>query len=160
MMFNSRVIILVYTLSAMWLMQACEGRKNNTDRLPANIIANPNTASGQSEGIDLPALTFEKELHDFGRLIQGEKVSFSFKFTNTGKSLLLISDVSTSCGCTVPKYPTVPIKPGEQGVISVAFDSSGRSGLQTKTVTVISNTQPNTRLLTITANIVTPETLK
>lgn len=160
MMFYKWMIMLVCTILIMWLMQACEGRKNNAGDIPASIIANPNTASGQEVTNELPEITFEKELYDFGRLINGEKVSYSFKFTNTGKGLLLISNVSTSCGCTVPKYPTNPIKPGEQGVISVAFDSSGRSGLQTKTVTVISNTQPNTRLLTITANIMAPETMQ
>lgn len=139
---------------------SCNEAGNNDKRLPASIITNPNSARGSDENSALPQITFEKTVHDFGRLISGEKVSYSFKFKNTGKGLLLISKVSSSCGCTVPKYPTDPIKPGEEGYITVTFDSTGRMGVQTKTVTVLCNTQPNTVQLTVTSNVITPETLQ
>jgi hypothetical protein len=108
----------------------------------------------------MPVLEFESDFHDFGRVIQGEKVSFGFKFTNTGKSDLIISGVSSSCGCTVPDFPKTPIKPGNSHKIDVKFDSEGRRGYQNKTVTISSNTQPSTRVIRIKAEIVLPEEIK
>ncbi|MDP2423636.1 MAG: DUF1573 domain-containing protein [Bacteroidales bacterium] len=158
-MSDIRDFFFFLTLTGSMFILACGGPTDSADRLPADIIANPHTASGMNENTNLPELSFVKEVHDFGRLIEGEKVAFSFRFTNTGKGILLISNVSSSCGCTVPKFPSAPIQPGEQEVITVTFDSKGRRGQQTKTVTIISNTQPNTKHLTINANIVSPETI-
>ena len=101
-------------------------------------------------------ITFEETEHDFGKIIEGETVNFSFRFTNTGKSDLLLAEVTSSCGCTVPSYPKMPIRPGEQGEVKVAFNSNGRKGFQSKTVLVASNTQPNTTLLRIKAQVVNP----
>ena len=80
----------------------------------------------------------------------------NFKFTNTGKSDLVISQVQTSCGCTTPKFPKKAIKPGEGDVIKVTFDSSNRKGIQNKVVTVVTNCQPNTVLLRIKAQVIAP----
>jgi hypothetical protein len=107
----------------------------------------------------MPAITFEKDFHDFGNLRSGEKVTFFFKFKNTGKSLLVISDVTTSCGCTISNYPKQPIKPGEESTVDVSFDSEGRHGIQNKTITVLSNTQPPTTTLRIKAIVVEPDDL-
>ena len=103
-------------------------------------------------------ITFEKDLHDFGEIIQGEKVNTEFKFTNTGKNDLLISDAYGSCGCTVPEWPKEPIAPGQSGVIKVQFNSANRSGLFNKTVTVVANTQPNSNSkLIIKGTIIVPK---
>lgn len=117
-------------------------------------VNNPNTASGQGDMSSLPIFSFESEEHDFGKIVEGEKVSYSFKFKNTGKSNLIISDAKASCGCTVADYPRVPIKPGESGLIGVSFASEGRKGIQNKTITLVANTQPNTKVLTIKAEVV------
>ena len=106
---------------------------------------------------DLPVITFDKESHDFGKVTQGEKVTFNFKFKNTGKSDLLITSVNTSCGCTASEFPREAIKPGEQRSLRVTFDSQGRKGIQNKTVTVVSNCQPDTKVLRIKAMVVTPK---
>lgn len=136
---------------------SCGGRASE-GRLPTDLIQNPNSAEG-IQNVKLPAFDFQKEFHDFGRVIQGEQVSFGFRFKNAGDAILLISNVSSSCGCAVASYPDKPLKPGEEGVISVKFDSRGRRGTQTKTVTLMANTQPNTKQLTIQANVITPETM-
>lgn len=128
------------------------GEKN---LLPTDIVKNPNSASGNIES-DLPAIEFEKDLYDFGRILQGEKVSYSFKFTNSGKSDLVISKVTSSCGCTVGSFPKEPIRSGESGKIEVKFDSEGRKGFQSKTVTVLSNSQPSASTLRIKAKVVLP----
>ncbi len=122
----------------------------NTD-----IVSNPNTANGENGDGKLPIITLEKETHDFGIITEGEKVTFGYKFKNTGNADLVISDAKGSCGCTVPEYPKAPIKPGEEGNIKVTFDSSGKGGRQNKSVTVITNAIPNTKVLTVTGIVTT-----
>ncbi|HNX05953.1 MAG TPA: DUF1573 domain-containing protein [Bacteroidales bacterium] len=127
---------------------------NNTDTINSNLVNNPNTADGKTDMSGLPAFDFVTEEHDFGRITDGEKVSFTFKFKNSGKSDLIISDAKATCGCTVADYPRTPIKPGAESGISVSFNSEGRKGIQHKTVTLVANTQPSTKVLTIKAEIV------
>lgn len=133
------------------------GCRSDDRKLPADIVHNPNSAEHQGDLNELPVIKFEKDEHDFGRIIQGEVVTYAFKFTNTGKNELLIANVSTSCGCTISKFSQEPIKPGEQGTIQVTFDSEGRKGFQNKTITVLSNAQPNRHVLHIKARVETPE---
>ncbi len=139
---------------------SCKPKQSDKDLLPSDIVKNPNSASGTIDADKMPVLEFESDFHDFGRVIQGEKVSFGFKFTNTGKSDLIISNVSSSCGCTVPDFPKTPVKPGESHKIDVKFDSEGRRGYQNKTVTINSNTQPSTQVIRIKAEIILPEEIK
>lgn len=141
-------------------MTACNLKQSDKGLLPADIVKNPNSAGGSVDSDQMPVLEFETDFHDFGRVIQGEKVSFGFKFTNTGKSDLILSNVSTSCGCTVPDFPKTPIKPGESHRIDVKFDSDGRRGYQNKTVTINSNTQPSTQVIRIKAEVILPEESK
>lgn len=129
---------------------------NNSDgKLSTDVVSNPNSASGNSTD-GLPVIEFEKDLHDFGTLIQGEKATVNFKFRNTGRTDLVITQVKSSCGCTVPEYPKEPIKPGGEGAIKVSFDSSGRKGVQSKTVNVVHNGQPNSTVIRIKALVVEP----
>jgi hypothetical protein len=87
-----------------------------------------------------PVITFEKKTHNFGDIYQGDKVEETFKFTNTGNEPLIITNVQVTCGCTTPKgWPRDPIAPGGKGELTIAFNSAGKSGLQNKVVTVISN---------------------
>ncbi len=83
-------------------------------------------------------------------------MSYSFKFSNTGSSGLLITSATTSCGCTVPQYPTDPIAPGDEGTIDVVFDSNKRPGKVDKKVTIIANTIPNTQVIKITGQVKSP----
>lgn len=126
----------------------------NSEEYSTTLVNNPLTADGKIDSASMPKFHFYETEHDFGRIIAGEKVSYSFKFKNTGKSDLLITNVSASCGCTIPEFSKKPIKPGDEGIISVTFDSKGRSGLQKKTVTVLANTLPNTLFLYIHAQII------
>ncbi|TFF35911.1 DUF1573 domain-containing protein [Mucilaginibacter psychrotolerans] len=97
-----------------------------------------NTASATN----VPVIKFEKETHDFGKIKTGDKVTYEFKFTNTGKSPLIIKDAIATCGCTKPEWPQKPIQPGEKGAIKVTFNSAGKIGLQDKQITVTANTNP------------------
>lgn len=101
----------------------------------------------------LAEITFDKELHDFGTIEYAGNGTYEFKFKNTGKEPLIISDAKGSCGCTVPTYPkNVPIKPGETQVIKVTYDTK-RAGNFTKTVTVTSNAKSASKVLTIKGKV-------
>ncbi|MBA4323044.1 MAG: hypothetical protein C0408_09535 [Odoribacter sp.] len=104
---------------------------------------------------DTADISFRVYEHEFGKISEGEKVACIFTFENTGKGPLVISSVTSSCGCTVPKYDTKPISPGSTGIVEVVFDSSGRYGRQTKTITVISNALKSIVLLRISGEIIT-----
>jgi hypothetical protein len=84
-------------------------------------------------------LTFVETSHDFGDIYQGDKVSTVFKFQNSGNEPLILSNVSTTCGCTAPNWPKEPIAPGKSGEITVTFNSAGKMGVQNKVVTIYSN---------------------
>jgi hypothetical protein len=100
------------------------------------------------------AIVFKEYDHDFGKVAEGEKVSYIFIFENRGTANLVVNSAATSCGCTVPKYDTKPVLPGGKGDLEVVFDTSGRNGMQTKTITVKSNASTPVVLLKITAEVV------
>ena len=106
------------------------------------------------------AMSFDKTMHDFGAIQEGETVKTTFTFTNTGKTDLIIVDARGSCGCTVPNYPkNTPIAPGQTGEILVSFDSSNKPNMQQKTVTISANTSSGRETLRIKA-MVTPDPVK
>lgn len=130
-----------------------------TESNAAQPIDNPNvvnTAAGGETGAtdaNAPVITFEETEYDFGTIKQGEVIDHTFKFTNTGKSPLIIESATASCGCTVPQPPTDPIAPGETGEIDVKFNSAGKMGQQYPTVTVRANTQPNIVKVSLKGNV-------
>ena len=148
---NFKILILLITFSF-----GCKNQKNPDvpdNAINSSVVNNPTTASSSASKDNIPVLQFEKSSHDFGNIIEGEKISFAFKFKNIGKGDLVIRAAQGSCGCTVPEYPKEAIKPGDGGIINVTFNSADKEGFQEKTVTVISNTMPNTFVLTITGNV-------
>ncbi|HIB78103.1 MAG TPA: DUF1573 domain-containing protein [Flavobacteriales bacterium] len=102
-------------------------------------------------------MILEEQAFDFGTLEDGDKVEHIFKFTNTSNNPLTISNARGSCGCTVPEWPKEPIAPGGTGEIKVKFDSKGKKGKQSKTVTLTANTIPANTLLTITSDVINLE---
>lgn len=85
-------------------------------------------------------LSWDKSSYDFGEIPQGEKVEHTFRFANTGTQPLMITNITTQCGCTAPKgWPRDPIAPGDHGEITIIFDSTGKSGRVNKVATVMSN---------------------
>ncbi len=147
-----KITLSVFTLLVLF---SCgnDNQSVTTNDININASANGNVSSDK-----LPVIEFEEETHDFGKITQGEKVSYSFKFKNTGKSNLLISSAQASCGCTVPKPPTDPLAPGTSNKIDVTFDSNGKSGKFDKQITVLTNCEPNTKILKITGEIIVPVT--
>ena len=101
-----------------------------------------------------PEIKFQFEKHEFGKLIQGEKVSYNFKFTNVGGGNLIIENVQTSCGCTVSEYTEKPVPSGKSGKVKITFNSAGKLGKQHKRITIKTNTEEPETELVITAKIV------
>ena len=128
------------------------GNKSKKGDITTDLIEIPATSSGNSKA-KMPVITFEKNVHDFGRLTKGENISYSFKFSNTGNADLIITSCDATCGCTVADFPKGVIKPKETGYITVSFSTGGRYGQQYQTVTVVSNTHPSTTKISIKAQI-------
>ena len=133
-------------------MASCDNNGNNS--ISTDVVNNPKSAD--KSGKSYAEITFEKTEHDFGKLLQGETVSYTFKFTNTGNAPLIISAVNKSCGCTASEYTQKPIAPGEGGQIKLTYESNGHEGFQNKTVTVVTNTNPSNTTLRIKAEVVKP----
>lgn len=151
-------LVFIAVLYSSFVACTNETTKEEQEKISTDVINVPATAAGESAKLgSAPQITFAEEKHNFGRITQGEKVEYSFTFKNTGGSELVISNAQGSCGCTVPTYPKGPVKPGEQSKIDVVFDSEGKSGLVEKTVTINTNCNPSTTVLTISATIDVPE---
>lgn len=128
--------------------------KSQSTEAPATTNSVPAAAVEEVDPATAPVLTFEETEFDFGDIKKDEVVSHIFKFTNTGKSDLIISNAKASCGCTVPEYPEEPIAPGATSEVRVEFNSKGKSGPQNKTVTITANTVNPTNFLKIKGVIV------
>ncbi|WP_431111477.1 DUF1573 domain-containing protein [Winogradskyella poriferorum] len=98
-------------------------------------------------------ISFETEVIDYGTIEQHSDGSRLFAFTNEGDAPLLITNVKTSCGCTVPSYSKEPILPGKSGELKIKYDTK-RLGVFTKTITVTSNAEGGNKILKIKGNIV------
>jgi hypothetical protein len=113
-----------------------------------------NKTDSQSADTGKAVITFNEYEHDFGKVKEGEKIGYIFTFQNTGTSDLVINSVITTCGCTVSKYNSKPVAPGKSGTVEAIFDTSGRDGVQSKTIIVKSNAKVQNVLLKITAEVI------
>ena len=98
-------------------------------------------------------IKFKTEVVDYGTITQNSDGTRLFTFTNKGDAPLLITNVKTTCGCTVPSYSKAPIMPGETGELNIKYDTK-RLGAFTKTITVTSNAEGGNKILKIKGNIV------
>jgi uncharacterized protein DUF1573 len=131
-------IILITTIIS------CDIRR--TDR-----IADDSTDALDKAMKDTTTMHLIDSVYDFGRVTEGDKVEYNFRFVNTGKKLLVIQKATASCGCTIAEKPEAPIFPGDTGFIKVVFNSFGKSGHNEKRITVTSNaysSSPDTLILT------------
>ncbi len=146
-----KIRIFLLPLIGLLVLGACNNApKKTTNQKPIQKQdVKPAVVSNQKA----PVLVFDETVHDFGKMVQGEIVKYSFHFKNVGKADLRISRVSTSCGCTVGKYPHEPVKPGEEGDIEVTFNSAHKMGYQNKSIMILSNTDPNRIVLRIKAMV-------
>jgi archaellum component FlaG (FlaF/FlaG flagellin family) len=117
------------------------------------------SVNAQTPDVQAPAsdnkvaeIKFDKETHDFGAIPQGTPATYEFVFKNTGKTPLIITNASASCGCTTPDWTREPIKPGKTGTVKATYNAAS-PGPFTKSVTVVSNAKNSTVILYLKGDV-------
>lgn len=141
------------TLSLVLILALVSCKENASNKINSSNVEV--AAERDQASKNLPVMTFEKSEHDFGTIEANAPQETIFKFTNTGNAPLIITNATSSCGCTVPEYPkNTPIAPGDTGELLVKFNGAGQNQV-TKTITVTANTEKAAEVLRIKA-FVTP----
>lgn len=125
--------------------------ETTTTSTTTNGVTETTTETSTQTGF--PKIGFDKTTHDFGELKKGAKGEVEFEIKNEGTVDLVVIDAKASCGCTVPEAPKEPIKPGQSAKLKVVF-SANSPGLQSKNVTLTTNTEAGSEVLTVKANVV------
>lgn len=114
------------------------------------FLLNAQTTTTATNGSEI---TFKNLVHDYGTVTQGADGNCEFVFTNTGNEPLILSNVQTSCGCTVPSWPKEPIMPGKTATIKVNYTKMSIVGVIGKQITVYSNAKNGTIVLSIKGTV-------
>tara|TARA_B110000238_G_C15908866_1_gene345354 strand:+ start:53 stop:523 length:471 start_codon:yes stop_codon:yes gene_type:complete len=148
-------ILVAFIISANVFVSCADGNTVATGK-----IKKENLSKAIDRDIEIKkgtaSISFDKQVYDFGTVKEGDFVETVFKVTNSGKTDLVITNATATCGCTVPVWPKAPIKPGETGDVKVKFNTSGKPNRQQKTVTLTTNTEAGREMLTI-KGMVTPK---
>ena len=116
---------------------------------------NKENKSGVAEFKDkLPKIEFVEDISkpfDFGELKEGQVVEHTYTFKNAGEFPLIINNVGVSCGCTASEWPREPVAPGDTSSVKIKFNTKGKAGPQSKTITVFANTSPASTSINFTA---------
>ncbi len=152
----NRIIISLILPLLVVLLSCGQESSNNTKTVEVKEVKEVKELKKIKE-VKKTKIKFEKIEHDFGKVVQGERVKYKFKFKNTGSENLIITEANASCGCTAPKYDKKPIPPDTESTIDVEFNSGGFSGKQIKTITIFANTEPNVIKLKIISEVEVPE---
>lgn len=120
------------------------------------VMANP-PAPDNSNNPNAPKIEFKEETYNFGELVEGPQVTHEFKFVNTGKEPLVLSNVKASCGCTTPSWPKEAVLPGKESTILVTYNTQGRPGPFTKSITVTSNSSAPSKVIYIKGEVIKGE---
>ena len=136
---------ILFLLVAVSLV-SCDMKRKDKNALDADI--QKVLASKDSTSVQIIDTAY-----NFGKVTEGEKVEYSYRFRNTGTKPLVVVNASASCGCTVPQKPEKPILPGEIGFIKVVFDSKGKVGHAEKAITIQSNAKPEFPALILTGDV-------
>jgi hypothetical protein len=151
--------IILTIFFAVSILAACNNNKQ-TSSGAQTAINGAGKSIVKADTVATTKIKFETDVYDFGKVKQGDSVTHEFKFTNVGTKPLIITESSAACGCTVPKWPKFPIKPGDSGIIKVTFNSTGKSGLQKKRIVIISNTVPNNTVVYLVGQVIGETTKK
>ncbi len=142
-------IVLLLMLSFAVIFVSCSG--NATSKIDQKKLEAAKERDRKMS--EPPVIEFDKVEYDFGTAKAGEKVKGTFKLTNKGTSKLIIFNAKGSCGCTVPEWPKEPIAPGATAEVKFTFNTQGRRGKQTKTITLKTNTKEGSERLKIKGTI-------
>ena len=140
---------IILGLSAMCLIAFTSCKEDATKKIDETNIAV--AAERDAVASKFPVIEFDKTEHDFGEIEAKSKVETTFKYKNTGDAPLVITDIKSSCGCTVPQnWSREPLMPGDSGEFTVNFNGSGSNKIS-KTITVTANTEKGSEVVKITA---------
>ena len=134
-----------WAISLITAFTACNGPRNDKAVNEAKLAEIALHDTTQVQLID--------SIYDFGKVNEGKKVTYNFRFKNAGKKPLVVLSASASCGCTIPEKPERPILPGDTGFIKVVFNSAGKIGYNQKSISVIANTNPDFPILVLTGEV-------
>lgn len=141
-------IVRIFVVASLLITFSCKKDAESLEEKAA-------TSLQENTKVPRTKIEFDKEIHDFGQIDQGEIVETTVNIKNVGNNNLYIVDAHGSCGCTVPEVTKEAIKPGESAPINVKFDSNGKSGKVTKTVMITCNTEKTVESFKIKASIKT-----
>jgi hypothetical protein len=128
-------------------MNSC--KENATEKINQDNVEK--AAERDAQTIVFPTISFDKTLHDFGEIENGTAVETVFSYTNSGRSPLVVTDIKSTCGCTVPQgWSKDPLMPGEASEFSVKFNGKGANKVS-KTITLTTNTEKGREQVRITA---------
>jgi hypothetical protein len=132
---------------AMLPLNSC--KENATEKINQDNVEK--AAKRDAQTIVFPTINFDKTLHDFGEIQNGTPVETVFSYTNSGRSPLVVTDIKSTCGCTVPQgWSKEPLMPGESSQFSVKFNGKGANKVS-KTITLTTNTENGREQVRITA---------
>jgi hypothetical protein len=152
----TKISIFIISLITISLFSCKENAASKIpDKVSDTVKEQVRTAEDQ-----LPILTFVSNEFNFGTIDQGDVVTATFEYQNTGKGDLIITKAKASCGCTVPSWPKGEvIKPGQKGVITAEFNSKSKTNKQNKSITLTTNTLKRTQKIFV-KGFVTPDPKK
>lgn len=148
-------IILGFSALCMVALTSCKddaASKVNSENVAVAAERDANAGN-------FPVIELDKTVHDFGTIENGTPVETIFKYKNTGNSMLVVSNIKSTCGCTVPSNYTKEVAPGETGQFTVKFNGKG-NGKVSKSLTMTTNTEKGTEVVKITAMVNNPDAAK
>lgn len=140
---------VILGLSALCMVAFTSCKDDAAAKVKSENVAE--AAKRDANSGSFPSIQFDKVEHDFGTIENGTPVETIFKYTNTGESMLVVSNIKSTCGCTVPSNWTKEVAPGETGEFSVKFNGKGNGNQVTKTVTLTTNTEKGKETVKIKA---------
>jgi hypothetical protein len=139
-------ISLIFLITPLLFLNSCKDKA--VDKINKE---NVQMATERDSQIIFPSISFDKTLHDFGDITNGTPVETIFSYTNSGRSPLVVTDIKSTCGCTVPQgWSKSPLMPGESSQFSVKFNGKGANKVS-KTITLTTNTENGREQVRITA---------
>lgn len=141
---------VILGLSALCMVAFTSCKEDAASKVKSENVAV--AAERDANAGNFPVLKLDKEVHDFGTIMNGTPVETKFKYTNTGNSMLVVSNIKSTCGCTVPSNYTKEVAPGETGEFTVKFNGKG-NGKVSKSLTMTTNTEKGTQIVKITAMV-------
>ena len=144
---------VLFILIAGMSFVAC---KTNDKKVPGIELSKDDREKAIKDSANFTSIQWiDSTYKDLGQINEGKQVEVAYRFKNSGTKNLVISDVTASCGCTIPEKPEKAFAPGEDGIIKAKFDSRDKKGEVRKSVYVTANTNPNSQELIFRAEIIT-----